>query len=385
MTAHSLNHYGYNEETARECSELINGTNKKHVIILNVWFFIVNVICAFFSILDIFSINQSKIQIYIVFAIISALFFVFCKIYGAKRTTLRVTILVIMNVLIWMTYAIFISNDQPYMSATLFMVMMVVLSFSFMSTMLRTLAGIGFCTTVFLVTSFHIKTASIAQQDLYNAILFISLSTVLHFAFQRTRMQQFVTLQKNIQIQRELEIKSSFDALTSLLNRGRFFSLAGHVLSSPHDDYMALCLIDLDDFKQINDKLGHQMGDKAIQIAGQAIIDGLGLDMSEKWSFQERLIKEKSSFPGRLGGDEFILLLRGIENREEITAILLKILNALNSVKVGELKGINASMGVTEITDNDRDIDAAYSRADEALYESKRAGKNQLRFKDSTK
>ena len=64
---------------------------------------------------------------------------------------------------------------------------------------------------------------------------------------------------------------------------------------------------------------------------------------------------------------------------------MLKILNALNSVKVGELKGINASMGVTEITDNDMDIDAAYSRADEALYESKRAGKNQLRFKDSTK
>ena len=52
-------------------------------------------------------------------------------------------------------------------------------------------------------------------------------------------------------------------------------------------------------------------------------------------------------------------------------------------MEIGELHGIHASMGVTEITVNDRDIDAAYTRADEALYESKRAGKNQIRFNDA--
>jgi diguanylate cyclase (GGDEF)-like protein len=232
----------------------------------------------------------------------------------------------------------------------------------------------------FLASSYLVKPATIASQDLYNTIIFIGLALVLHFAFQRTRMQQFVTFQKNVQIQRELEIKSSFDALTSLLNRGRFFSLAGNILNNPHDDYMAMCLLDLDEFKQINDKLGHQMGDKAIQIAGQTIIDTLGIDMSEKWAFQEKVLKEKGSFPGRLGGDEFIILIRGKSGREEVTGLLQHMLNSLNAVEVGNLHGIQASFGVTEISPQDSDIDVAYKRADEALYESKRAGKNQIRF-----
>ncbi|WP_022761086.1 MULTISPECIES: GGDEF domain-containing protein [unclassified Butyrivibrio] len=383
MRAQSINHYGYDKETKEECTELINGTNRKHVMILNIWFFIVNVLCIIFSAFDIFSVNQSEMRLYIVYAVVSAVFFVVCKTYGAKPTTGRVTVLVVVNMLIWMAYSIQISIDQPYMAATLFMVMLVVLSFSFISTMLRTLAGIALCCGCFLYCSFKIKAISIAEQDLYNVIIFVSLSIVLHFAFQRTRMQQFVTMQKNIQIQRELEIKSSFDALTSLLNRGRFFSLAGNILSNPHDEYIAICLLDLDEFKQINDKLGHQMGDKAIQIAGQTIIEGLGVDMTKKWTFQEKVLKEGISFPGRLGGDEFIVFIRGKKNREEVTELLQNMLRSLNSVEVGDLHGIHASLGVTEITENDRDIDVAYKRADEALYESKRAGKNQIRFMDA--
>jgi diguanylate cyclase (GGDEF)-like protein len=281
-----------------------------------------------------------------------------------------------------MIFSVQISIDQPYMVATLFMVMMVVLSFSFIATMLRALLLLGICTAVFLYSSFSVKTAAIATQDLYNSIIFLTLSIGLHFAFQRARVQQFITYQKNIQIQRELEIQSSFDALTSLLNRGRFFSLAGNILNKPHDEYMAICLLDLDEFKQINDKLGHQMGDKAIQIAGQTIIDTLGIDMAEKWAFQDKVITEGVSFPGRLGGDEFIVLIKGKKNREEVTEVLQQMLQALNAVEIGELHGIHASFGVTEITREDMDIDEAYKRADEALYESKRAGKNQIRFVD---
>ena len=79
-------------------------------------------------------------------------------------------------------------------------------------------------------------------------------------------MMQFVLYHKNMQNQRELEVGSSFDALTSLLNRGRFFSMADRVLHDGSGGYKALCLIDLDGFKQVNDQPGHQMGDKVKQI-----------------------------------------------------------------------------------------------------------------------
>ena len=74
-------------------------------------------------------------------------------------------------------------------------------------------------------------------------------------------------------IQKELEVKSSFDTLTGLLNRGRFFSIADELLKLGDGSHFSIALFDLDEFKEINDSMGHQMGDKVIQIAGRTIID----------------------------------------------------------------------------------------------------------------
>ncbi|MBE5842576.1 MAG: GGDEF domain-containing protein [Butyrivibrio sp.] len=379
MIAHSLNYYGYDKETYNECRELIDDTNKKHVVILNLWFFTVNLFCILFSLLGLFSVNQSGIELYIFFNIITIGSFVISKLIQRTDNIYILQFYIVWNVFVWMSYCIRISVDQPYMVAATFMVVLVVISYSFITTMIQMSILLGICVMGFMWSSFAVKPANIATQDLYNVIIFLSLSFVLHFAFQRTRMQQFVTFQKNVQIQRELEIKSSFDALTSLLNRGRFFSLAGNILGNPHEEYMAICLLDLDGFKQINDKLGHQMGDKAIQIAGTTIINALNIDMSEKWAFQQKVLSEKGSFPGRLGGDEFIVFIRGKANRDEVVSLIQGMLNDLNNVQMGELNGLHASFGVTEIKTDD-DIDMAYKRADEALYEAKRAGKNQIRF-----
>ncbi len=155
-------------------------------------------------------------------------------------------------------------------------------------------------------------------------------------------------------------------------------SMAGEVLRRERNDYMAICLVDLDNFKQINDKLGHQMGDKAIQLAGQAIIEILEIDTKERWSFPERAVKEGMSFAGRLGGDEFIILMRGNKDLDEAIGKLKKLLDTLNAIHFEALEGLQASLGLAEIADNEKDIDNVYRIADDALYDSKRAGKNQV-------
>ena len=237
---------------------------------------------------------------------------------------------------------------------------------------------------------FQQKPPSIANEDIFYTVLILSLSLVLHYTRQRTRLQQFVTYLKNIQITNELEIKSSYDALTSLFNRARFMSMATEVLKGSHEDYMVVCLLDLDSFKQINDKLGHQMGDKALQITGRTIAEGVGNltktlddDKNELARFSERVMEQKLSFAGRLGGDEFIMLIRGENDREAAKARLQSILDRLNAVEFGDLHGIHASFGVTEIVPGDNDIDKVYNRADDALYQSKRAGKNQITFSEA--
>ena len=223
------------------------------------------------------------------------------------------------------------------------------------------------------------KPPSTARYDLLYAIVFTGVALVFHFLFQHSRLDQFLAYHKNREIQRDLEVQSSFDILSELLMRGRFFALADSAMRRRKDDeYIALCILDLDSFKQINDRYGHQMGDKAIQTAAGLIWKELDADLSEKWSFCERAVKEGFSFAGRLGGDEFVIFLRENRGWEYVQSELQNILNHLNEVDLGEMKGICASFGVTQITPEDNDIDAVYARADAALYTAKTSGKNQI-------
>ena len=288
--------------------------------------------------------------------------------------------MVYLNITALLTFGIICSASQPYMAATIYLVMLMIVSLAYISTMLKIgillFAGCG----AFLFVSYQVKPGSIFNQDVFNVIIVLMLSIVFHYTFQRARIRQFITFRQSIRMQQELQIKSSFDALTSLLNRGRFFSLAGAVIKQSKGDYTVLGLMDLDKFKTINDTLGHQMGDKVIQIAGETILKELSIDYGEKWSFPERAVKEKLNFAGRLGGDEFVVLIRDTDNVGEVEIVFNKLLSTLNNTRLDNLDGINASIGVTVIGENDRDIDSAYNRADEALYRSKESGRNKITF-----
>ena len=120
------------------------------------------------------------------------------------------------------------------------------------------------------------------------------------------------------------------------------------------------------------------MGDKAIQIAGESIQECLGINYEEKWTFQERALKEKYSLAGRLGGDEFVALIRGKNNLEEAEDLLKKLLAKLNKANFDALSGIQASIGLVEIKPSEDDLDKIYNRADRMLYESKKLGKNRV-------
>ena len=236
----------------------------------------------------------------------------------------------------------------------------------------------------FLWTSYSFKTFSIAYHDTYNIIVITTLATTLHYTFQRTRISQFILYQKDLHIQRELEIKSSFDSLTGLLNRERFFSITEQILRLKNTEYITLCLMDLDGFKQINDNLGHQMGDKVIQTAGRLILKSLFIEDVINTTISDWDLSKPVNLAGRLGGDEFILLIQGLKSQNEVKDFLQELLSSLNKVQFEGLNGIHASFGVTEFSQSDKDIDNGYKRADEALYESKRAGKNQIHFNTKT-
>ncbi|MBR3307819.1 MAG: GGDEF domain-containing protein [Lachnospiraceae bacterium] len=400
MNSASFIYYGYDRDTYRDCKPQIDGMNLKHMVFMNTWLLVVTIIILGIRIYDSSAVSSIFVKfnmngldrvglpVFIVFAVLAALLEVLIAVFR-KHPAWPFQILVYMDIMLMIAFSLLLSMAQNLKPAVLFPALLVLISVSYIDNMISmgvVMCGLSACFLLgvfkgFPAMRFQPKPPSIANEDVFSMVLFLSLSLVLHYTRQRTRLQQFVTYLKNIQITRELEEKSSFDMLTSLLNRGRFMTMAGEVLRGEHDhEYMAICLLDLDSFKQINDKLGHQMGDKALQITGRTIIEQLGGEQSERWSFPERALKERLSFAGRLGGDEFIVFFRSEKNKEELFKHLKSLLTALNCVDFGDLHGIHSSFGVTEITAADHDIDRVYNRADDALYRSKRAGKNRITF-----
>lgn len=156
------------------------------------------------------------------------------------------------------------------------------------------------------------------------------------------------------------------DALTGLPNRTLLFEYARHIFAGARrsGEMVAVAFIDLDRFKQINDMHGHAAGDAVLR------------DVSARLGQCVR--GEDIVF--RLGGDEFLVLLPGLDPLQEPETVVQHILDALTApCRVGPLElGMSASIGISLYPLHGTDIDALVSHADAAMYEAKRRGRNQI-------
>jgi diguanylate cyclase (GGDEF)-like protein len=166
-----------------------------------------------------------------------------------------------------------------------------------------------------------------------------------------------------------------YDPLTSLPNRRLLLILLERTLaaSSRHQRNGALLFIDLDNFKVLNDTLGHDKGDLLLQQVAQRL---------------SACIREGDTV-ARLGGDEFVVMLKDLsENPQEAAkdakTVGENILVALNQIYqlAGYEHNCSASIGVTLFADRHGTIDDLLKQADLAMYQAKAAGRNSLRFFD---
>lgn len=163
----------------------------------------------------------------------------------------------------------------------------------------------------------------------------------------------------------EQQRKSMQDALTKLANRAAFDDYFAKAMVRFHHKpfQLALVVLDIDNFKQINDTYGHTAGDKTLQVIANTIVKHVS----------------KGVFVGRYGGEEFVLIYSQTQEKE-----LTKELNALNKYIArlpfkfkSDKVSITLSIGATHIKANDN-IHIAFERADQAMYKAKNNGKNQV-------
>jgi|GEM_PF-572404 len=154
------------------------------------------------------------------------------------------------------------------------------------------------------------------------------------------------------------------DALTGLPNRVLLNDRLGQALASANRTGTkgALMILDLDRFKDINDSLGHSMGDLLLKA------------VSERLSGLLR----KSDTVSRMGGDEFVLLLPSIASAESAAVTAAKIVTAFNKPFAcnGRTLSITASIGIADFPDDGGDAETLLKNADIALYRVKEAGRN---------
>ena len=158
------------------------------------------------------------------------------------------------------------------------------------------------------------------------------------------------------------------DALTGLPNRKAFAEeLRQSLYWTKNSSYLlALLFVDLDGFKQINDSLGHNMGDLLLMTVAQRLNNCL----------------RGSDTVSRLGGDEFIIILRRIPNPEVAGKIADKILKSIMEPVAleGHNAKVSASIGISIYPDNAHNCETLVEQADIAMYRAKRLGKNRYKF-----
>ena len=167
-------------------------------------------------------------------------------------------------------------------------------------------------------------------------------------------------------LESELQRLATTDVLTQSSNRRHFFECANREFEQARLQGMpmAFLLLDIDDFKMINDTYGHQEGDTVLQ----------------KIAESGRSVLRRGDLFGRIGGEEFAAVFPGCapDMALQVAERLQREIQRL-MFRCGEQAfGITVSQGLTSITADDQSLDNLFARADAAMYEAKRKGKNRI-------
>ncbi len=182
-----------------------------------------------------------------------------------------------------------------------------------------------------------------------------------YIAIYLTLVLSVTTLELGNEAQRQREAATT-DSLTGLLNRRAFMERAVPAAAAPHG--ATLLMLDLDHFKQVNDRWGHSAGDRALVLFAGALLDALG--------------SGHCAMPARIGGEEFAVLLVGVSHRD---ALALAGRIAARTRELRHTPGasrLTVSIGLAIGQSGERTLGDLLTAADQALYRAKRAGRDRI-------
>lgn len=185
---------------------------------------------------------------------------------------------------------------------------------------------------------------------------------------ERLRMTIVRDIRDRIASEARIQHLAHHDGLTGLLNRASFMERMAMLLKRAErkGEMLALLFIDLDNFKRVNDSLGHLEGDQVLTTVSERLVGAL----------------RASDLVGRFGGDEFVVLLTDLNSRADIIVVLEALLSVVEvPVKAdGRALSVTPSIGVAVYPDDGRQADELIQHADTAMYRAKARGRATYQF-----
>ncbi|PYF84342.1 diguanylate cyclase (GGDEF)-like protein [Marinomonas alcarazii] len=170
------------------------------------------------------------------------------------------------------------------------------------------------------------------------------------------------------ELEKKLHDMAHYDNLTGLASRPLLLEKLQQVVKN--NEPAAVAFLDLDNFKPVNDNYGHETGDYVLVTIANRL---------------KNLLRKEDTL-SRMGGDEFVLLLRGIASKQECDLFLNRLISLINTpIELTEFEcqvQVSASVGVALVTDNSLDADTILRRADQTMYQAKNSGSNNILFFD---
>lgn len=219
-------------------------------------------------------------------------------------------------------------------------------------------------TIVLNVLSFVFKSREVFNINVYASLLTYAITLFLTYVIYDARF-------RDSENQKRLEKANATDTLTQINNRRAMEDLILKYMKEHPDGDIALMMMDVDHFKRINDSMGHPMGDFVLTEFAKVISEAAGTQ----------------NFVGRIGGDEFMVFLHHVNDKQSIISIAEQIKRKTSEIPlISTRRKVSCSIGICMATkDENMSYETLFKCADVALYNVKKQGRNGYAFFDDIK
>lgn len=317
-----------------------------------VWRILHCVMCVLFGCLFIYSLFPDIMRSNRIFYLLSFIYSLIVTIvfFILKKESIAAQFLIYLSITMLLLFGCLITQNKPYIPAASFFVLLLVAPMFVINRPFYIMIELIVMSTVFTVWMYFVKPLDIWKMDFINVVIYTIVGIFLHIIANSVRIKEFV-------LTRKINIQKDTDELTGLNNKGALTRAIDKYLSRSTNDKGIMFMMDINDFKMVNDTYGHDVGDE--------VINRFGAFLADHFDHNEIL--------GRFGGDEFVIFVKDTDDPEEAGDIARKIIEGAS--ECFELpdkdKKISVSIGVAIYHGKEKHYSELFKRADIALYKAK--------------